>query len=61
VEVLEPIDTTQWRTEDLDQHIANVRQLYLDCLGQNDLPIAKEAAPKSTPARKGRQTKSGKD
>ena len=61
VEVLEPIDTTQWRTEDLDQHIANVRQLYLDCLGQNDLPIAKEAAPKSTPARKGRQTKSGED
>jgi len=61
VEVLEPIDTTQWRTEDLDQHIANVRQLYLDCLGQNDLPIAKEAAPKSTPARKGLQTKSGKD
>ncbi len=44
VEVLDPIQTNNWRLEDLDQHINDVRQLYLNALGQ---------AKPSTPQRMG--------
>ena len=34
VQVLPPIDTSQWSVETLDRHVAEVRQLYLKALGQ---------------------------
>ena len=36
VEVLPPIDTGKWRIKALDAHMADVRALYLDVLGQSD-------------------------
>ncbi len=39
VTVLPPVATGGWRTEDLDAHVAAVRQQYLDALGQEDLPV----------------------
>ncbi len=34
VDVLPPLDTGQWKVKTLDRHIAEVRALYLDVLGQ---------------------------
>ncbi|MEM1261477.1 MAG: HAD-IB family hydrolase [Pseudomonadota bacterium] len=34
VDVLPPIDTSDWRPNDVDKHVAMVRQIYLDALGQ---------------------------
>jgi putative phosphoserine phosphatase / 1-acylglycerol-3-phosphate O-acyltransferase len=34
VDVLEPVDTSGWRPETVDQHVADVRKLYLKALGQ---------------------------
>jgi len=34
VRVLEPIDTIGWTTKKLDQHVAEVRQKYVDAMGQ---------------------------
>ncbi len=34
VEVLEPVDTTDWRSETLDEHVADVRGRYLQALAQ---------------------------
>ena len=34
VNVLEPIATDSWSPETIDQHVADVRQLYLEALGQ---------------------------
>jgi len=36
VTVLPPIDTSSWKVKTLDKHIAKVRGLYLDTLGQNE-------------------------
>lgn len=36
VDVLPPIDTGAWRVRDLDQRMAEVRDLYLAALGQQD-------------------------
>lgn len=36
VEVLEPIDVSDWTLDNLDEKIDGVRNLYLDILGQND-------------------------
>jgi putative phosphoserine phosphatase/1-acylglycerol-3-phosphate O-acyltransferase len=36
VEVLPPVDTSGWRLQDLDRHVREVRQLFLDCLGQQE-------------------------
>lgn len=36
VEYLPPIPTTDWQRKTLTQHIASVRQVYLDALGQQD-------------------------
>lgn len=39
VEVLEPVDTSDWQASTIDQHMDEVRGLYLDALGQtNRLP-----------------------
>ena len=34
VEVLPPVDTSDWTAETIDTHVAEVRQLFLDTLGQ---------------------------
>ncbi len=39
VDVLPPIDTSHWRKSTLDQHVAEVRGLFLDKLGQADQAI----------------------
>jgi putative phosphoserine phosphatase/1-acylglycerol-3-phosphate O-acyltransferase len=36
VVVLPPIDTTAWRRETIDQHVADVRQRFLDVLEPGD-------------------------
>lgn len=46
VEVLDPIDVSKWKPEDLDRHIAAVRGLYLQKLG-----ITEAAANARAPAR----------
>ena len=38
VEVLTPIDVSDWTLDNLDEKIEGVRQLYLDILGQHDGP-----------------------
>ncbi len=53
VEVLAPVETTGWRAEDLDAHIAEVRNLYLTALGYEKEPVPeKRRAQKSTPRRR---------
>lgn len=34
VEVLEPVDTSDWQPETIDEHVAEVRRLFLETLGQ---------------------------
>ncbi|MEM9208532.1 MAG: HAD-IB family hydrolase [Pseudomonadota bacterium] len=34
VDVLPPIPTTEWRADSVDQHVADVRQMFVDTLGQ---------------------------
>jgi putative phosphoserine phosphatase/1-acylglycerol-3-phosphate O-acyltransferase len=48
VDVLSPVDTSNWRTETIDEHVAAVRSLFLQTLGQDEegLHSAKEEAPK---------------
>jgi putative phosphoserine phosphatase/1-acylglycerol-3-phosphate O-acyltransferase len=58
VEVLEPIETKHWRLEDIDQHVNDVRQLYLEALSQAEPSAAKNNMPAAqTKARKPRATK----
>jgi putative phosphoserine phosphatase/1-acylglycerol-3-phosphate O-acyltransferase len=58
VEVLEPIQTQNWRVEDLDQHVNDVRQLYLDALGQNEPAVPKrKRAPAQDKPQKPRTAK----
>lgn len=35
IDVLEPVDTSEWRAETVDRHVSDVRALYLAALGQN--------------------------
>ncbi len=44
IDVLEPVDTSGWTLENLDQHIAEVRQIYLDHLESDQLPLEPAAA-----------------
>ena len=49
VEVLPPVETTAWRVENLDVHIAEVRNLYLSALGYDEEPLPrKQRARKRT-------------
>jgi putative phosphoserine phosphatase/1-acylglycerol-3-phosphate O-acyltransferase len=34
VEVLPPVDTSSWRPATIERHVAEVRQLFLEALGQ---------------------------
>ena len=36
VDVLPPIDTSNWRVKEMDQHMAEVRAMFLEALGQRD-------------------------
>lgn len=51
VEVLPPVDTTGWSTATLDQHVADVRQLFLQVLGQDTKPTRRKAAGAKTKAK----------
>jgi putative phosphoserine phosphatase/1-acylglycerol-3-phosphate O-acyltransferase len=46
VDVLPPVDTSEWRRETIEEHVAGVRGLFLDALGQRaeDTPVAQSAA-----------------
>ncbi len=46
VEVLPPVDTSSWKVETIDQHVAEVRSMFLDALGQGETnrPRAKPKA-----------------
>ena len=51
VDVLPPIVTDDWKVEDLDRHVAEVRDLFLECLGQKESSekkarTSRKAAPK---------------
>lgn len=54
IEVLEPIDTSSWSLENLDRHVVEVRNLYLEALGypKAKLPARKRAATKKAPVKK---------
>jgi len=50
VEVLPPVDTSDWTAETIDKHVSDVRNLYLRALGQiraADQPAAKRIVEKS--------------
>ncbi|MBR9909296.1 MAG: HAD-IB family hydrolase [Gammaproteobacteria bacterium] len=56
VDVLPPIDTSSWSVETLNEHIAEVRNMYLETLGQEIVPLPLNApvakskrAPKAKP------------
>lgn len=36
VDVLPPVDTSDWSVKTMDKHVADVRQMFLDTLGQTD-------------------------
>lgn len=50
VEVLPPIDTSDWQTETIDEHVAFVRNQYLQVLGQSKRQPPVKAAAKKRPA-----------
>ena len=56
VEVLPPVDTSAWSVDTIDKHVMDVRNLFLDALGQErgrlDVIDAKKPRPKSRPRKK---------
>lgn len=55
VEVLEPIDTSGWSADTVDQHVAEVRNLFAKTLGQPEEPVPgtkKAPATKKKPAKR---------
>lgn len=48
VEVLPPVDTDDWRVENIDEHVRDVRNRFLAALGQ-PLEAAPKTAPKAAP------------
>lgn len=57
VEVLPPIPTDEWRAEDIDSHVATVRNLFLERLGQPLQAIADQGKRRTATARKRKSTK----
>jgi putative phosphoserine phosphatase/1-acylglycerol-3-phosphate O-acyltransferase len=49
VDVLTPVDTSDWRSETIEEHVAEVRDMFLETLGQREdkyivsLPVARPA------------------
>lgn len=39
VDVLPPVDTSGWRSESIDDHVTEVRTMFLDALGQGEGPL----------------------
>jgi putative phosphoserine phosphatase/1-acylglycerol-3-phosphate O-acyltransferase len=54
VDVLPPVDTSEWRAETIEEHLAEVRGMFLEKLGQSeDSPaLPKEPVRKTTPGKK---------
>ncbi len=54
VDVLEPVDTSDWSTDTLDEHVREVRNLFLKTLGQplEPAPKKRKAAAKKKAAKK---------
>lgn len=50
IDVLPAIDTSTWSADTVDQHVAQVRQVFLDALGPNQQPLAELSAPPQTAA-----------
>ena len=61
VEVLPPVDTSNWSVKTLETHVADVRNMFLKTLGQPEqtVPTGKVAKPKAkvTPKRTGSSSK----
>ncbi len=61
VEVLPPVDTSAWSAKSIDRHVADVRRLFLEALGQDDgghvvrTIEPKVAAKTRSPAKRKRQ------
>lgn len=47
VDVLPPVNTSDWSTETINQHIQDVRAMFLTALGQKDEPEEADSAGKS--------------
>ena len=45
VEVLPPVDTSRWSVETIDQHVADVRTMYLEALDQQPTTLSAAKAP----------------
>lgn len=55
IDVLPPVDTSNWNVKTIDTHVAEVRQLFLDTLGQSDNEVKQalnKAKAKSKPKKK---------
>jgi putative phosphoserine phosphatase/1-acylglycerol-3-phosphate O-acyltransferase len=53
VEVLPAVDTSRWKTADIDRHVAEVRGMFLDALGQTEAkPRRKKAAARKPTAKR---------
>ena len=51
VDVLPPIDTSDWQVKNLAEHIAEVRAMFLKVLGQEDEPAAPKPTAKKPPSK----------
>ena len=58
VEVLPPVDTSDWRTETLDDHVREVRNMFLRALGQPEERAPRAKASDST--KKDKKSSAGK-
>lgn len=56
VEILPPVATQHWSAETIDEHVALVRGMYLDALGQAE-PPAKKTGTRKKPKSKPRKTR----
>ena len=57
VEVLPPIDTSQWSADTVDAHVAEVRDMYLQALDQKKAAVEVRTYPVKSDAESGAQTK----
>lgn len=53
VEVLPPVDTSDWSLDTLDEHVNDVRNMFLRTLGQPEQKLKKKAQGKKTSGKKG--------
>lgn len=54
IDVLPPVDTSQWQKETIDEHVRDVRNLFAKALGQPEekQPLKKKAKKKASPKKK---------